>query len=60
MSVFAETLDLEKYKTDIHRMLISKLDLEKLSRVEPQQARKVVAGLIDEIIRNQGVPLSFD
>jgi pilus assembly protein CpaF len=56
----ADVLDLEKYKTDIHRMLISKLDLEKLSRVDTQQARKVVAGLIDEIIRSQGVPLSFE
>ncbi len=55
-----ETLDLEKYKTEIHRTLISKLDLEKLSRVDPQQARKVVAGLIDEIVRGQGVPLSFE
>jgi len=55
-----ETLDLEKYKSDIHRTLISKLDLEKLSRVDPQQARKVVAGLIDEIVRGQGVPLSFE
>jgi pilus assembly protein CpaF len=56
----AEILDLEKYKSDIHRTLISKLDLEKLSRVDTQQARKVVAGLIDEIVRGQGVPLSFD
>jgi len=55
-----EVLDLEKYKTDIHRTLIQKLDLEKLSRVDTQQARKVVAGLIDEIIRGQGTPLSFD
>jgi len=55
-----ESLDLERYKTEIHRTLISKLDLEKLSRVDTQQARKVVAGLIDEIIRGQGVPLSFD
>ncbi|HEY3704284.1 MAG TPA: CpaF family protein [Terracidiphilus sp.] len=60
MSSPAEVLDLEKYKIDIHRLLISKLDLEKLSRVDTQQARKVVAGLIDEIIRSQGVPLSFD
>jgi pilus assembly protein CpaF len=55
-----ESLDLERYKTEIHRTLISKLDLEKLSRVDNQQARKVVAGLVDEIIRSQGVPLSFD
>jgi pilus assembly protein CpaF len=60
MSSPVDVLDLEKYKTDIHRLLISKLDLEKLSRVDNQQARKVVAGLIDEIIRSQGVPLSFE
>ena len=28
-----ETLNLETYKAEIHRTLISKLDLEKLSRV---------------------------
>src|SRR5579884_1020151 len=60
MSPATELLDLEKYKTEIHRTLISKLDLEKLSRVEATQARKVVANLIDEIIRGQGVPLSFE
>jgi pilus assembly protein CpaF len=60
MSSPVDVLDLERYKTDIHRLLISKLDLEKLSRVDTQQARKVVAGLIDEIIRSQGVPLSFE
>jgi pilus assembly protein CpaF len=60
MSPATELLDLEKYKSEIHRTLISKLDLEKLSRVEPAQARKVVANLIEEIIRGQGVPLSFE
>ncbi len=60
MGTVTELLDIEKYKTEIHRTLISKLDLEKLSRVEPQQARKVVANLIEEIIRGQGTPLSFD
>jgi pilus assembly protein CpaF len=60
MGAPTQVLDLEKYKTDIHRLLISKLDLEKLSRVDTQQARKVVAALIDEIVRSQGVPLSFE
>ena len=60
MTPATELLDLEKYKTEIHRTLISKLDLEKLSRVEAQQARKVVANLIEEIIRGQGIPLSFE
>src|SRR5579863_5339018 len=60
MGSFTEILDIEKFKTDIHRSLISKLDLEKLSRVDSQQARKVVANLIEEIIRGQGTPLSFE
>jgi len=60
MGSFTELLDIEKFKTDIHRTLISKLDLEKRARVESQQARKVVANLIEEIIRGQGTPLSFD
>jgi pilus assembly protein CpaF len=60
MAAIAELLNLEKYKSEVHRSLISKLDLEKLSRVESTQARQVVANLISEIIRSQGVPLSFD
>jgi pilus assembly protein CpaF len=58
--VATELLNIEKYKTDVHRSLIAKLDLEKLSRVESSQARQVVANLISEIIKNQGVPLSFE
>src|ERR1700757_3045443 len=53
-------LNFEKFKSDVHRILISKLDLEKLSRVESGQAKQVVANLIVEIIKTQGVPLSFD
>jgi pilus assembly protein CpaF len=58
--VTVEVLDLEKYKSEIHRSLISKLDLEKLSRVNSDQARQVTADLIKEIIVGQRVPLSFD
>jgi pilus assembly protein CpaF len=58
--VAVEVLNLEKYKSEVHRTLISKLDLEKLSHVESSQARKVVAGVVSEIISKQGVPLSFD
>jgi pilus assembly protein CpaF len=54
-----EQLSLEKFKTEIHRTLISKLDLEKLSRVNSGQARQAVAGVIHEIINEQRVPLSF-
>ena len=55
-----ELLNLEKYKAEIHRTLISKLDLEKLSRVNSSQARHAVSGIVKEIIADQRVPLNFD
>ncbi len=55
-----ELLNLEKYKAEIHKTLISKLDLEKLSRVNSSQARQAVAGIVKEIIADQRVPLNFD
>jgi pilus assembly protein CpaF len=55
----ADVLDLDKFKAEIHRTLISKLDLEKLSRINSTQARQAVAGMVNEIITSQRVPLSF-
>jgi pilus assembly protein CpaF len=55
-----EQPELEKFKTDLHRTLISKLDLEKLSRVNSVQARQAVAEMINEIVVSQRVPLSFE
>jgi pilus assembly protein CpaF len=55
-----ELLNLENYKAEIHRTLISKLDLEKLSRVNSTQARQAVSGIVKEIIADQRVPLNFD
>jgi pilus assembly protein CpaF len=54
-----DQLDLDTFKAEIHRTLISKLDLEKLSRVNSSQARQAVAGMVNEIIVGQRVPLSF-
>jgi pilus assembly protein CpaF len=54
-----DQLELDKFKADIHRTLISKLDLEKLSRVNTSQARQAVSGMVDEIIVDRGVPLNF-
>ena len=51
---------MDGFKADIHRILISRLDLEKLSRVNSNQARQAVAGLINDIIAEQKVPLSFE
>jgi pilus assembly protein CpaF len=55
-----ELLNLEKYKAEIHRTLISKLDLEKLSRVNSSQARQAVTSIVKEIMADQRVPLNFD
>ena len=55
-----ELLNLEKYKAEIHRTLISKLDLEKLSRVNSSQARQAVSGIVKEIIADQRVPLNYE
>src|SRR6202046_1345262 len=44
----------------MRRTLISKLDLEKLSRVNSTQARQAVSGIVKEIIADQRVPLNFD
>ena len=55
-----EPLNLESYKAEIHRTLISKLDLEKLSRVNTSQARQAVLGIVKEIMTVQRVPLSYD
>ena len=55
-----ELLNLESYKAEIHRTLISKLDLEKLSRVNSSQARQAVLGIVKEIMTDQRVPLSYE
>lgn len=51
--------NIEQFKSEVHRALIPKLDLEKLARVDSNQAKVVVARLINEIITSQRVPLSL-
>jgi pilus assembly protein CpaF len=55
-----ELTSIENFKAEIHRILISKMDLEKLSRVDFTQARQAVAGIVNQIIAEQRVPLSFE
>ena len=54
-----EQSGLEQFKADVHKILISKLDLEKLSHVNSVQARQAVANMINEIIGVQRVPLAW-
>ena len=53
-------MNIENFEADIHRILISRLDLEKLSRVNSTQARQAVAAVVKEIIAEQKVPLSMN
>jgi len=55
-----EQLNIEQFKAEVHRTLISRLDLEKLSRVNSGQARHAVAGMIADIISSQRVPLNIN
>ncbi|HEX7362835.1 MAG TPA: CpaF family protein [Bryobacteraceae bacterium] len=53
-----EKLNFEQFKADVHRTLISKLDLEKLSTVQNSKARQAVAQLVHTIIAEGKLPLS--
>jgi pilus assembly protein CpaF len=53
-----DNLDFEQFKAEIHRILISKLDLEKLSTVNNTKARLAVATMVQEIVSNEKVPLN--
>jgi pilus assembly protein CpaF len=53
-----ELLNFEQVKTDIHRTLISQLDLEKLSRIDGERARNAVSNMIHEIVTRGKVPFN--
>jgi pilus assembly protein CpaF len=53
-----EKLNFEQYKAEIHRTLISKLDLEKLSTIQPSKARQAVSSLVQSIIVDGNLPFS--
>ena len=53
-----ENLDFEKVKAEVHRALLSQVDLEKLSTTTNGKARVAVAELVQQIIASQRVPLN--
>jgi pilus assembly protein CpaF len=53
-----ERLSFEQFKAEIHRSLLSKLDLEKLSTVQNTKAKRAVAALVQNIIVESKLPLS--
>jgi pilus assembly protein CpaF len=53
-----DNLNFEQLKSDVHRSLIAKLDLEKLAGVNNGRARQAVANLVLEIVAQEKVPLN--
>src|ERR1043166_2448518 len=52
-----EKLNFEQYKADVHRTLLSKLDLEKLAAVQNGRAKQAVLGLgpLEPLLRDPKV-----
>ena len=48
----------QELKTDIHRDLLNKLDLEKVATVRDDRTRRQVFGVIQELVSNLKIPLS--
>jgi pilus assembly protein CpaF len=53
-----ETLNFEQAKADVHRTLISRLDLEKLARVNGDRAKQAVSSMILDIVAGSKVPFN--
>jgi pilus assembly protein CpaF len=53
-----EKMNFEQLKADVHRTLISKLDLEKLAMTQNGRARQAVTGLVQSILADSKQPLS--
>ena len=51
-----ENLDFEKFKAEIHRALLSQVDLEKLSATNNGKAQAAVADLVQQIIAASECP----
>ncbi len=53
-----ESLNFEQFKAEIHRALISKLDLERLATAQPARARQAVAAMINDLVSENKMPLN--
>ncbi|MFN7998312.1 MAG: CpaF family protein [Bryobacteraceae bacterium] len=51
-------IDFDQLKAEVHRTVISRMDLEKLSAVNNGRAKQAVALLVQEIVASERVPLN--
>src|SRR5215470_6489913 len=54
-----ERTDYQQVKSDLHRRILDRLDLEKLGRTNSETAREEVLVLIRNSVNSEAVPLSF-
>jgi pilus assembly protein CpaF len=54
-----DSTDFERLKADVHRTVISRMDLGKLSAVHNGRAKQAVAQLVQEIVALEKVPLNL-
>jgi pilus assembly protein CpaF len=52
-------LDYQQIKSEVHRKILSRLDLERLDKIAGAAAREEVLVFIRELILREGVPLAF-
>jgi len=52
-------VDYQQIKASLHRKVLDKLDLEKLTRIAGETAREEVLGLVRASILSEGAPLTF-
>src|SRR6266705_1298637 len=54
-----EKLEYQQVKSDLHKKILDRLNLEKLGRAPNETAREEVLGVIRNAVNGEGVPLSF-
>src|ERR1039457_5805099 len=52
------TIDFDQLKAEVHRTVISRMDLERLSAVNNGRGKQAVALLVQEIVATERVPLN--
>ena len=59
LQTFFERTEYQQIKTDLHRKILDRLNLERLGRTESEAARGEVLSLVRSTIADDSIPLSF-
>jgi len=52
--------DLQDVKTRIHRLLIERLNLSNLDRMEREQVNHIIAGVVKDLLEQESIPLNVE